>query len=621
MAVAGKPAPLPVRVALVAILALGAVPGWLFLSGHLLNLLMYKGAANAPAASMMTWLQYWKFYSGDQKTHGFLLLSALIAAAICLAPLGLMLLPRRRSLHGEARFASHAEVRRAGLLTNNGDGIIVGRRGSGYLTAGLGEYPHVLLAAPTGSGKGVGVVIPNLLNWNHSAIVLDIKHENWQLTAGFRKQHGHAVYLFDPASPTKKTHRWNPLAYVRADPSLRVDDLQKIANIIFPDIQGTDPIWTASCRSLFLGLGLYLLETPGKPATFGQMAREVFSGDDKRFKQIIKARAGGDNPLSGTCRNALEDYLNTSDNTRTSIRKTFSSRFELFLNPAIDAATAGNDFDLTAIRKSKMTIYLGITPDNLGRLAPLLSLFFQQVVDLNTRELPEHNLALKYQCLLLLDEFRSLGKMQVIAEAIAFLRGYNLRLLTIFQSPSQVREVYGNDAAETYFENHQVRIVYTPANVRVAREISEELGNQTVASWSKSRPTFGGKGGSNSESDQSRALLLPQEVAMLDRNSELVLAKGCLPIEASKIRWYEDPTFKHRVVPPPPVAPAVSAVVAPIEAFDDDKKINAGTREISHTQEASSYDFDFTGIELPKEDITVDEAEVLADRYYAAVTR
>ncbi len=620
---AGKPAPLVVRVVLIAIIALAAVPGWLFASGHVLNLLMFKNAPGSPSATLMSWPQYWKYYGNDKKTHGNLLLSGALASVLFLSPFGLLFVSRKRSLHGEARFANLGEVRAAGLLTNEGDGIIVGRVGKAYLTAGLKDFPHVMLAAPTGSGKGVGVVIPNLLNWNHSAIVLDIKHENWQLTSGFRQQHGHDVFLFDPASPTRTTHRWNALAYVREDVALRVDDLQKIANILFPDIQGTDPIWTASCRSLFLGLGLYLLETEGKPVTLGQMAREVFSGDDKRFKKIIAHRQNSAVPLTSVCRHALEDYLNTSDNTRTSIRKTFSSRFELFLNPAIDAATAGNDFDLTALRKRKMTIYLGITPDNLSRLSPLLNLFFQQVVDLNTRELPEHNKSLQFQCLLLLDEFRSLGKMQVIAEAIAFLRGYGLRLLTIFQSPSQVREIYGNDAAETYFENHQVRIVYTPANVRVAKEISEELGNQTVSNRSKSRPTWGGKGGSDSESDHARALLLPQEVAQIDKDQELVFAKGCLPIEAEKIRWYLDTTFKNRPLPPPPVPQAPVVVAALVEQFDadDTRLVNADDLETLHNRPLSEFSLDFSDVEIPRGNISETEAEALADQLYFAMTR
>jgi type IV secretion system protein VirD4 len=623
MAETTKAAPVWVRALIIGILVLASVPGWLFVAGRTSHFLMFRKVDNPPPVTMMTWPQYWTHYRGHKKTRSNLILGGVAGALVCFSWLGLFFITPRRSLHGEARWAKRREIEAGKLIGNaDGDGIIVGRIGKDYLMAGSKNYPHVMLAAPTGSGKGVGVVLPNLFNWNHSALVLDIKRENWDITAGFRQAHGHEVYLFDPVSPSRRTHRWNPLAYVREDQATRVDDLQKIGNILFPDIQGTDPIWSASCRSLFLGLGLYLLETPGKPGTLGQLAREVFSGDDKRFKKIIEQREASGQPLSDVCRQALEDYLNTSDNTRTSIRKTFSSRFELFLNPAIDAATSGNDFDLTAVRKRRMTVYIGITPDNLARLAPLLNLFFQQVVDLNTRTLPEHDPSLKFQCLFVLDEFRSLGKLAVIAEAIAFLRGYGLRLLTIFQSPSQVREVYGQDAAETYFENHQVRIAYTPANMKVAKEISEELGNQTVKNTSKSRPLFGGKGGSDSESDAARALLLPQEVAQITPDEAIVFAKGVLPIRAEKIRWYLDPPFKDRKLPPPEVPVAAPATSAAIEEFaGDEKPVSAGELETLHNRSLSEFSFDFSDVAIPKGDITEAEAEALADQLYAAMTR
>ncbi len=112
---------------------------------------------------------------------------------------------------------------------------------------------HAIISAPTRSGKGVGIVIPNLLSWPDSVVVLDIKQENWDITSGFRSIHGQECYLFNPAASDYKTHRYNPLAYISQDPNFRIDDIQKIANMLFPDKPGTDTIWTATPRSLFLG--------------------------------------------------------------------------------------------------------------------------------------------------------------------------------------------------------------------------------------------------------------------------------------------------------------------------------------------------------------------------------
>jgi type IV secretion system protein VirD4 len=549
-------APFWVKVFIASGLSAAAIPVWLWVASWSLWWIALRDSAFAP--SLLTWLKYFSAYRDVDHLHSPLIVSATAATMTILSPLGLLLLKTRTAQYGQARFASTSEIRAAGLFNDDGDGIIIGYAAGKYLKAGKEKFPHVMLAAPTGSGKGVGVVLPNLFNWNHSVIVLDIKKENWVLTAGFRSANGHAVFMFDPASPDRLTHRWNPLGYVRSDPALRVDDVQKVGNIIFPDVAGTDPIWTASCRSLFLGTVLYLFETEGKVRSLDQVAREVMTGSDKRFEAILGAARLAGKPYSVPCESSLFDYVNTADNTRTSIRKTFTSRLDLFLNPIIDAATCANDFDLSELRKKRISIYLGITPDNLGRLAPLLNLFFQQVVDINTRELPEHNPILKYQCLLLLDEFRSLGKVNLLVEAVAFLRGYGLRLLPIFQSPSQVSEVYGQDAADTFFDNFNARIVFTPTHQKAAEAISRELGTFSYQARTKSRPMALTKGTrSQSESEQSRALLLPQEVKEIGSEEEIIFALGRKPIRAKKIRWYQDATFKRRVMPPPPV-PAIT---------------------------------------------------------------
>jgi type IV secretion system protein VirD4 len=614
-------APFWVRAILVVLLALCAVPAWLWLAGHAYLWLAFHGHGQ-PVATLLTWPLYFHTYRSFAGVQHDLLISGATATVVVLAPAALSFIKPKRAQHGQARFARLREIRKVGLLDDASDGIIVGRRGSKFLTASLQRYPHVMLAAPTGSGKGVGVVIPNLLNWNQSVIVLDIKKENWEITAGFRAAHGHDVFLFDPASPLRQTHRWNPLAYIREDASLRVDDIQKIAHILFPDIAGTDPIWTASCRSLFLGLVLYLLETPGKPVTLGQVARESFAGDDQRFTGIIETRQTQGTPYSDSCAHALLDYVRTSDNTRTSIRKTFTSRFELFLNPILDAATSANDFDLEALRRRRTSIYIGITPDNLSRLSPLLNLFFQQVVDLNTRELPEHNPALKYQCLLLLDEFRSLGKMPLIVEAVAFLRGYGVRLLPIFQSPSQIRELYGEEAARTFFQNHQVRISYTPPDMTVATEISRELGTYTYQARSTSRPSAFSKGTrSMSESDHARALLLPQEVKEIGEEQALILAKGCPPIQADKIRWHRDPEFIHRRRSPPFVAPVPLVSAVGTEGSSSSGAVEAADLDTVYDRPLSDFCLDLSDVTLPSGEVSQAEAEAAADQLFSAMSR
>ena len=165
-----------------------------------------------------------------------------------------------------------------------------------------------------------------------------------------------------------------------------------------------------------------------------------------------------------------------------------------------------------------MSIYLGVTPDNLDRMAPLLNLFFQQVVDLNTRELPEQNPKLNRKVLLLLDEFPALGNVNVLAKSVAFIAGYGIRLLTVVQSPAQLRAIYGIDAARNFMTNHAVEVVFAPKEQDVANELSERIGYDTVKARSRSGPKgLTMRSTSETVSEHRRALMLPQELKLLPK--------------------------------------------------------------------------------------------------------
>ena len=455
------------------------------------------------------------------------------------------LLPHRRPLHGQARFARRREVARAGLLGNAG--IVLGELGSRYLM--LPGQQGVILAAPPRAGKGAGIVIPNALNWPDSLVCTDIKHENWTITAGFRSRSGQECHLFDPLSEEGRTSRWNPLTYVSSHPERRVNDLQRIADMLYPETPGTDPFWIASARSLFVGIALYLFETPSLPRTIGEILRQGMASGEEGFgahwKRLVEGRGSGKNPLSSVCVRALYDVIDLAPVTASSIRKTFTSRLDLWLNPILDAATSGDDFDLRELRKKPMSIYVGVNPDDLHRLRPVLSLFFQQTIGLQTRELPEHNPRLKRQVLLLLDEFTALGRIPIIAEAVSYLPGYNVRTVLVIQSPSQLRDVYGPNAAETITKSLAARIVFQPRDMVDAKEISEELGFTTVKGHSQSRPRRfalnagrSSSHGSVTESEQRRALMLPQEVQSLGTDQAIIFYESTRPIRCRKIRYF-----------------------------------------------------------------------------------
>lgn len=492
------------------------------------------------------WLWYFR---ADQQVAKWAKIGFFTSYLAVLIVTAMAVLNVRRPLHGAARWAGEAELRRAGLRSSSG--IVLGVWGGELLRFGGSE--HVLLYAPTRTGKGVGVVIPNLLSWPQSLIVLDVKRENWTVSAGYRAAHGQAVHLFDPFSPDRLTARFNPLGHIpRENPVATLNELQKIAAMLFPTPDRGDPFWSEAARTGFIGVGALVAETPTAPFTLGEIYRQLTRDDPRaRLPAVIAARMGCGTPLSESCANALTDFCSAGENTFASIKQTITSRMGLWLNPDVDWATSASDFDLSTIKLQPTSLYLGVTPDNLMRVAPLYNLLLQQVIDAQTRRLPEPH-ELDRQLLIVLDEFARLGHAPMLAHGFSFVAGYGIRLLAVLQSPSQLRAVFGDHLADEIMANCGAEVIFAPKDVRVAQALSERLGYAGQPSISRSRPLGLGPGRrSVAESEQRRALMLPQELIGLSEEHLIVLRSGIAPVRGRKLRYYRQPAFKKRVCPPP----------------------------------------------------------------------
>jgi type IV secretion system protein VirD4 len=549
--------------ALAGFAALGCAA--LYLSGVLFLVVNKVNPRQAEFASIV---QYWDQYADEPRRRKQLLGSMAASAfgVLIVLPFSLVMAARRqRPLHGDARFANPAEVRRSGLLGGgpkpSPPSIIVGRYRGRFLA--LPGQLSVMLSAPTRSGKGVGVVVPNLLHWPDSVVVLDIKGENYAITAGYRAEHGQAVYAFSPFDEGALSHRWNPLTTVRTSPLHRVGDLLSIGQAFFPNDGGgtsSEAFFNDQARNLFMGIGLYLLETPELPRTLGEMLRQS-SGKGQSLKDhlsgAIAQRAKDGKPLSDECVDALQRLVTNSDNTLSSIVSTFNAPLTIFADAIVDAATSADDFRLEDVLRRRMSIYVRVPPNRLANARPLLNLFFSQLVSLNTQRLPEQDATLKVQCLIVNDEFTAMGRVGVISTATAFLAGYNLRLLTVVQAMSQLDAVYGDKEARTFATNHGLQILYAPREQRDADEYSAMLGHFTERATSRGRSRSFSQHGhssvSHTDSDQRRALLLAQEFKELGSERLVVIFENCKPILGEKIRYHRDKVFMERLRAAPAV--------------------------------------------------------------------
>ncbi len=528
----------------------------LYLSGYVTQMILKLPNANL---KWNTWIQYYQAMDLPQyapyvkkiKIGG--LIGFGVPFALWVGLVILMIISKRQSLHGDARFASGGELAGKDMFKPHKNGIVIGKFGGKIIR--LGGQQFVILAAPTRSGKGVGVVIPNLLDYQESMVVLDIKQENFDLTSGWRKSVGHEIFLFNPFAEDRRSHRWNPLTYVSADPAFRVSDLMSIAAMLYPDGAEDQKFWVSQARNAFMAFTLYLFEKfdddekigfPfSKKPTLGAIYRLASGDGQSELKPFLKDLS--QRPfLSSHAKTAFAGMLSQADETFASILGTFKEPLNAWINPILDAVTSEDDFLITDVRKKKMTIYIGIQPNKLAESRLIINLFFSQLINQNTKELPQNNKELKHQCLLLMDEFTSIGKVDIIATAVSYMAGYNIRLLPIIQSMSQLDATYGKDLSRTMITNHALQIVYAPREQQDANDYSEMLGYTTVRKDSFTR----GREFSRSESEERRALMLPQELKAIGFDKEIFFYEGIPnPVLCDKIKYFKDKYFTERLMP------------------------------------------------------------------------
>jgi type IV secretion system protein VirD4 len=528
----------------------------------------FQGQLGPPWFRLVGWPIYyppeffWWWYFYDAYAPGIFARGGMIAAsggfaAIAVA-IGMSVWRAREAksaaTYVSARWAKPEEVRAAGLLKT--DGVILGRYDHAYLRHDGPE--HVLCFAPTRSGKGVGLVIPTLVTWPGSAIVHDIKGENWQLTSGFRARHGRVV-LFDPTNANSGAY--NPLLEVRRG-EWEVRDVQNIADILV-DPEGSlekRNHWEKTSHALLVGAILHVLYA-GKDKTLAGVA--AFLSDPKRpieatLAAMMTTRHLGEAGPHPVIASAARELLNKSDNERSGVLSTAMSFLGLYRDPVVAQVTRRCDWRIADIvgGKEPLTLYLVVPPSDINRTKPLIRLILNQIGRRLTEEL--HVTSNRHRLLLMLDEFPALGRLDFFESALAFMAGYGLKSFLIAQSLNQIEKAYGPN--NSILDNCHVRISFATNDERTAKRVSDALGTATEMRAMKNyaghrlSPWLGHLMVSRQET--ARPLLTPGEVMQLPPADEIVMIAGTPPIRTKKARYYEDARFKERILPPPELVPS-----------------------------------------------------------------
>jgi type IV secretion system protein VirD4 len=463
-------------------------------------------------------------------------------------------LARRVTTYGSARWADAAEVRAAGLAGSAG--VFLGQFERQYLRH---EGPeHVLTFAPTRSGKGVGLVVPTLLSWPASAVIHDIKGENWAITAGWRSRFSHCL-LFNPTDA--KSAAYNPLLEVRRG-AHEVRDAQNIADILV-DPEGAlerRNHWEKTSHALLVGAILHVLYA-GEDKTLRGVAN--FLSDpacpfEVTLHRMMTTHHLGEAPHPVVA-SAAREVLNKSDNERSGVLSTAMSFLGLYRDPTVAEVTSRCDWRIADLIAAEhpVSLYLVVPPSDISRTKPLIRLILNQVGRRLTESLDGRDgVERKHKLLLMLDEFPALGRLDFFESALAFMAGYDLRAFLISQSLNQIDKAYGQN--NSILDNCHVRVTFATNDERTAKRISETLGTATELRAQRNyaghrlAPWLGHLMVSRQET--ARPLLTPGEVMQLPADEAVVMVSGHPPIKAQKLRYYADANFKRRVLPPPPLA-------------------------------------------------------------------
>jgi type IV secretion system protein VirD4 len=510
----------------------------------------------APWKFLLWWYHYDAYARDIFETGGAIFLTG-VGLAVATA-FGFSLWRAREAktsdTYGTARWAMTRDIRRLNLT--RGDGVILGAWGKSVLRHDGAE--HVLVVAPTNTGKSVGVSLPTGLVWRHSYIALDLKGENWTVTSGLRSSFG-PVFRFAPTETG--AHRYNPLTQIRRGDA-EVRDTQILADMLV-DPEGSlreRSHWQLRAFELLVAIILWTLyaETRKSLARVAELLADPQRPVIDLLEEMLARPIcnGAPHPVVAA---GARQLLDMAEAERSGVVSTALGFLALYRDPVLARATEASDFlieDIIAGMRP-VSLYLVIPPEEISRLKALLRLVLNQILKRLT-EIAGQRQGAGRRVLLMLDELPQLGKLDFFEHALAYIRGYGIKACLVAQSLNQIAQVYGEHSS--ILDNAHVRVAFACNDERTAKRISDMLGQTTET---RSQMNYAGSRMSPwlghtmvSRQEVPRPLLTPGEVMQLPATDAIVLTGGAPPIRARKVRYFDEPAFRSRLRPAVMILPA-----------------------------------------------------------------
>lgn len=452
---------------------------------------------------------------------------------------------------------------------------------------------HVFVFAPTGSGKGVGIVMPILVTYPSSIFVLDIKGENYRSTSGYRnKVFNNVIIKYEPSCADGSSARYNPLDEIRVGTVYEMADAQKLAlAIVDQDGKGLHDHWTRKAADLMTSVILHIIYTKenrnlnalslflsgvhpdskehyqNETAWLNEMIGKGWSGIHRngyaKLKGITPDEAQqhlkdlglvGDDGIHITIKAGAAPLAGSkAEGERSSIISSATGPLSLYKDPVVAMNTAVSDFRLNDLQNFSrpVSFYLVVPNDQRDRLKPLIRLLITQTIN-SIQSSQEGKVR---EITFLLDEFPELNKLEVMESALATIRGYKVRMVLITQDYLQLTKYYGEN--QTIFSNCGVRIAYAPNEMKTAEMLSKYTGvttyvAQTTSTTTNRQPfqiTVGSGSTTVNTSETSRNLLTADEITRLG-DDMIILVEKKNPIRGHKFAWYLSGKFRERIFDP-----------------------------------------------------------------------
>jgi type IV secretion system protein VirD4 len=457
---------------------------------------------------------------------------------------------------GSSRWATEQDIEEAGFFEN--EGLYIGEcLKDGELTPI--EYNgdrHLMTVAPTRSGKGTSQIIPNLLSYRGSVVVIDPKGENAMITAKARKDAGFEVHIVDPWGIVEaegiETSTINPLDWLDPMDNEITENSMILADALVMAENHNDSFWNEEAKALLQGLLLHVASDAAEDGYrhLGRVREILVSGKDELTKVFTKMAESDHHMIASTGNRCLQK----EDKLLSNVLASAQAQTHFLDSEYLRENMKTSSFKFEDLKTKPMTIYLVLPADRLNTFSRWLRLLVQQAITVNARNIQTKPVK---PVLFILDEVAALGRLSMVEQAYGLMAGFGMQLWAIVQDVSQLERIY-DKGWQSFVANAGMVNYFGSSDQRTAEYFSALCGEQTVWNFSSAvshafSNSVGQQGGgsSNTSTNSSNAALsqrklaFPDELMRMNNRTQIILMENVHPILASKQFWFENERLKE----------------------------------------------------------------------------